>query len=154
MLDHLGRRTGLTQAQRALDGAAHALTGGTAAAADDAYAAALDRWLSLGAADLAERTGAVLDDLGLAMDLATPMTALSGGQAARVGLAALLLSRYDILLLDEPTNDLDLDGLDRLERFVVQLRTGMVVVSHDREFLARCVSTVVELDLAQQRVGV
>ena len=58
------------------------------------------------------------------------MTALSGGQAARVGLAALLLSRYDILLLDEPTNDLDLDGLDRLERFVVQLRTGMVVVSH------------------------
>ena len=121
---------------------------------DDAYAAALDRWLSLGAADLAERTGAVLDDLGLAVDLATPMTALSGGQAARVGLAALLLSRYDILLLDEPTNDLDLDGLDRLERFVVQLRTGMVVVSHDREFLARCVSTVVELDLAQQRAGV
>ena len=47
-----------------------------------------------------------------------PMTALSGGQAARAGLAALLLSRYDVLLLDEPTNDLDLDGLDRLERFV------------------------------------
>ena len=46
------------------------------------------------------------------------MTALSGGQAARVGLAALLLSRFDVLLLDEPTNDLDLDGLDRLERFV------------------------------------
>ena len=46
------------------------------------------------------------------------MTALSGGQAARVGLAALLLSRYDVLLLDEPTNDLDLDGLDRLEDFV------------------------------------
>ena len=68
VLDHLGRRTGVTQAQRALDGAAHALSGGTAAAADDAYAAALDRWLSLGAADLAERTGAVLDDLGLAVD--------------------------------------------------------------------------------------
>ena len=68
VLDHLGRRTGVSQAQRALDGAAHALTGGTAAAADDAYAAALDRWLSLGAADLAERTGAVLDDLGLAVD--------------------------------------------------------------------------------------
>ena len=46
------------------------------------------------------------------------MTALSGGQAARAGLAALLLSRYDVLLLDEPTNDLDLDGLERLERFV------------------------------------
>ena len=46
------------------------------------------------------------------------MTGLSGGQAARVGLAALLLSRYDVLLLDEPTNDLDLAGLDQLERFV------------------------------------
>ena len=46
------------------------------------------------------------------------MTGLSGGQAARAGLASLLLSRYDVFLLDEPTNDLDLDGLDRLEGFV------------------------------------
>lgn len=50
------------------------------------------------------------------------MTGLSGGQAARVGLAALLLSRFDIVFLDEPTNDLDLDGLDRLESFVRGLR--------------------------------
>ena len=82
------------------------------------------------------------------------MTALSGGQAARAGLASLLLSRYDVFLLDEPTNDLDLDGLDRLERFVTGLRAGVVVVSHDREFLARTVTRVVELDLAQQQVGV
>jgi len=82
------------------------------------------------------------------------MTALSGGQAARAGLAALLLSRYDVLLLDEPTNDLDLDGLERLERFVSGLRSPTIVVSHDREFLARTVTRVVELDLAQQRVGV
>ena len=61
---------------------------------------------------------AVTDDLGLAVDLDLPMTALSGGQAARVGLAALLLSRYDAYLLDEPTNDLDADGLDLLEDFV------------------------------------
>ena len=82
------------------------------------------------------------------------MTALSGGQAARAGLAALLLSRYDVLLLDEPTNDLDLDGLERLERFVTGLRAPAVIVSHDREFLARTVTRVVELDLAQQQVGV
>ena len=82
------------------------------------------------------------------------MTGLSGGQGARVGLAALLLSRFDVLLLDEPTNDLDLDGLQRLESFVQGQRVGMVVVSHDREFLARCVTTVVELDLAQQAVSV
>ena len=51
--------------------------------------------------------GTVADDLGLTVDLDHPTTALSGGQAARVGLAALLLSRYDLYLLDEPTNDLD-----------------------------------------------
>ncbi len=77
------------------------------------------------------------------------MTGLSGGQAARVGLAALLLSRFDIALLDEPTNDLDLDGLERLEDFVRGLRGGVVLVSHDREFLARSVTRVLELDLAQ-----
>ncbi len=56
-------------------------------------------------------------------------------------------------LLDEPTNDLDLDGLDRLESFVTGLRAGTVLVSHDREFLARTVTQVVELDLAQQQVN-
>src|SRR5660398_110949 len=75
-------------------------------------------------------------DLGLDVDPSHPMTGLSGGQAARVGLAALLLSRFDVLLLDEPTNDLDLDGLARLESFVRAQRAGIVVVSHDREFLA------------------
>ena len=115
---------------------------------------ALDRWLALGGADLDERAEAVADDVGLGVALDTPMTALSGGQAARAGLAALLLSRYDVLLLDEPTNDLDLDGLERLERFVAGLRSPAVVVSHDREFLARTVNRIVELDLAQQQVGV
>ncbi len=153
----LARRTGVAAAQTALDEATLALAeGGTVDGqpADDAYGTALERWLALGAADLDERAGAVAADLGLAIDLQTPMTALSGGQAARAGLASLLLSRYDLFLLDEPTNDLDLSGLDRLERFVTGLRTGVVVVSHDREFLARTVTRVVELDLAQQEVNV
>jgi ATPase subunit of ABC transporter with duplicated ATPase domains len=149
----LGRRTGVTSAQAAMDAAAEALGTG-APGADDTYAAALDRWLALGGADLDERTGEVVAEVGLGVDLDTPMTALSGGQAARAGLAALLLSRYDVLLLDEPTNDLDLDGLERLERFVQGLRSPAVIVSHDREFLARTVNRVVELDLVQQKVGV
>jgi ATPase subunit of ABC transporter with duplicated ATPase domains len=150
---HLARRTGVALAEKAMEQATVALAEGRDGA-DDVYAAVLERWLSLGGADLDERTDAVLADLGLVVDTAMPMTGLSGGQAARVGLAALLLSRFDVLLLDEPTNDLDLDGLDRLERFVTGQRVGMVVVSHDREFLARCVTMVVELDLAQQSVGV
>jgi ATPase subunit of ABC transporter with duplicated ATPase domains len=149
----VGRRTGVAQAHAEMDAAAEALGAGEPGA-DDGYAAALDRWLALGGADLDERAGAVADDVGLGVALDTPMTALSGGQAARAGLAALLLSRYDVLLLDEPTNDLDLDGLERLERFVGGLRSPAVVVSHDREFLARTVNRVVELDLAQRRVGV
>jgi ATPase subunit of ABC transporter with duplicated ATPase domains len=71
---------------------------------------------------------------------------LSGGEAARVNLAALLLARYDVFLLDEPTNDLDLDGLARLERWVADLDAGLVMVSHDREFMRRTVTHVAELD--------
>ena len=56
------------------------------------------------------------------------MSQLSGGQAARASLAALLLSRFDVVLLDEPTNDLDFDGLDRLEGFLAnQYKPGDVM---------------------------
>lgn len=155
----LARRTGVTDVQNELDAATEALaeTDGPESAQEarnNAYADALERWLALGAADLDERAVQVASEIGLDADLETPMTALSGGQAARAGLASLLLSRYDIFLLDEPTNDLDLDGLARLEKFVTGLRAGVVVVSHDREFLARTVTRVVELDLAQQQISV
>ncbi|MEU0806453.1 ABC-F family ATP-binding cassette domain-containing protein [Streptomyces sp. NPDC005970] len=148
----LARRTGVAAAQTALDTATQELVDG-APGADDAYAIALERWLALGAADLDERADEVAASLGLDISLDRPMTALSGGQAARAGLASLLLSRYDVFLLDEPTNDLDLDGLRRLETFVQGLRAGTVLVSHDREFLARTVDKVLELDLAQQQVN-
>jgi ATPase subunit of ABC transporter with duplicated ATPase domains len=148
VLDHLERRTGCTQATVEMDAAAAALGDETAASAE-AYSSALERWLASGAADLDERIPVVLADLGLDVDGAALMTSLSGGQAARVGLAALLLSRFDLVLLDEPTNDLDLDGLERLEAFVRGIRGGVVLVSHDREFLARSVTRVLELDLAQ-----
>ena len=149
--DHLGRRTGVTPAQAALDAAADAFGAGEEGA-DDAYSEALERWLALGGADLESRLGTVADDLGLTVDLDHPMTALSGGQAARVGLAALLLSRYDLYLLDEPTNDLDAAGLDLLEEFVDRSEAAIVVVSHDREFLSRTVTAVVEIDRSLQRV--
>ncbi len=146
---YIARRTGCAEATREMDATASALGDPDAVGADDAYASALERWLASGAADLDERMPQVLADLGLAVGSDAEMTGLSGGQAARVGLAALLLSRFDIALLDEPTNDLDLDGLERLEAFVKGLRGGVVLVSHDREFLARSVTRVLELDLAQ-----
>ncbi len=154
---YIGRRTGCSAATAEMDAAAAAL-GDPSRTFDgidpaDAYSTALERWLASGAADLEERIPAVLAELGMSFGDegagTALMTSLSGGQAARVGLAALLLSRFDIVLLDEPTNDLDLDGLERLESFVQGLRGGVVLVSHDREFLARCVTRVLELDLAQ-----
>ena len=75
-----------------------------------------------------------------------PTSSLSGGEAARSSLAALLLARFDVFLLDEPTNDLDLDGLARLERWITDLSAAVVLVSHDRTFLARTVTDVLELD--------
>ncbi|MFF0558284.1 ABC-F family ATP-binding cassette domain-containing protein [Streptomyces sp. NPDC004266] len=149
--EFLARRTGVAAAQTAMDEATQGLVDGTPGA-DDAYAVTLERWLNLGGADLDERAEEVADSLGLTVGLDQPMTALSGGQAARAGLASLLLSRYDVFLLDEPTNDLDLEGLERLESFVKGLRAGTVVVSHDREFLTRTVTKVLELDLAQQQI--
>ena len=147
----LARRTGVAAADEAMQAAADALAAGTPGADED-YSRALERWLALGGADLDERAGAVTGGLGLTAELDQAMTALSGGQAARASLASLLLSRYDVFLLDEPTNDLDLDGLAQLETFVQGLRAGTVLVSHDREFLTRTVTRVVELDLAQQQV--
>ena len=108
---------------------------------------ALDRWLALGGADLDARVGEVWAGLGLEPQLLDQVTiTLSGGEAARAGLAALQLARFDVFLLDEPTNDLDLDGLDRLERWIIGLPAAVVLVSHDRTFLARTVTDVVELD--------
>ena len=147
----LARRTGVAPAHEALDAAAEALGAG-ADGADDTFSEALERWLALGGGDFEARLDTVVGDLGLAVDLDLPMTALSGGQAARVGLAALLLSRFDLYLLDEPTNDLDADGLDLLEDFVDRSEAPIVVVSHDREFLSRTVTSVVEIDRSLQRV--
>ena len=143
---YLARRTGVAAAAERADAA----TAGMAAevtGAGDAYSEAFESWLALGGADLEPRAESVLRDLGLDPALLDRDTAaLSGGQAARASLAAILLSRFDVLLLDEPTNDLDFEGLDRLERFVAERPGGAVIVSHDRAFLERTVTRVLELD--------
>jgi ATPase subunit of ABC transporter with duplicated ATPase domains len=142
----LARRTGVADADTRLGVATEALARGEPGS-DESYAAALDRWLALGGPDFDARAGAVTAELGVPAGLLEHATAhLSGGQAARVQLAALLLARFDVFLLDEPTNDLDLNGLDRLERFVVGLTAPLIVVSHDRTFLERTVTAVAEID--------
>jgi ATPase subunit of ABC transporter with duplicated ATPase domains len=152
LAEYLARRTGVGEAQAELDRAAGALATADRGA-DALYSAALDRYLSLGGPDLEARAGTVCADLALpASLLCLGMSQLSGGQAARAALAALLLSRFDIVLLDEPTNDLDFDGLERLEDFLDRRRGGLVVVSHDRTFLERIVTSVGEIDAGSHKL--
>ncbi len=144
--DYLARRTGVAEADARVHEATDAMAADAPGAAG-AYAHALEGWLALGGADLQQRSETVLRDLGLDPALLGLETvALSGGEAARGALAAILLSRFDVLLLDEPTNDLDFDGLERLERFVAERPGGAVIVSHDRAFLERTVTRVLEID--------
>ncbi|NND73577.1 MAG: ABC-F family ATP-binding cassette domain-containing protein [Ilumatobacter sp.] len=151
--EFLARRTGVAAAQTELDRAVEDLAGG-AAGAEDRYSVALERWLGLGAADFASRVGETWAGLGLSSTLLDQATAtLSGGEAARSSLASLLLARFDVLLLDEPTNDLDLDGLRRLEELVVGLDAPVVLVSHDRTFLERTITDVVEIDHHDHRTN-
>ena len=144
LLAYLARRTGVAGAADDLDRLTAALARNPSLV--DTYTEALERFLALGGDDLEARAGAVCADVGLAPDrLSLEMGALSGGQAARAALAAILLSRFDVFLLDEPTNNLDFAGLDRLEQFVAGLSGAVVVVSHDRAFLDRAVDRIVEI---------
>ena len=145
VLGYLARRTGIAAAERRLDELASALAQHPERAVD--HVEALDRFLALGGEDFEARARAVAAEVGIAAGrLSSPAGALSGGQRARVALAAILLSRFDVLLLDEPTNDLDFEGLALLERFLASTASALVVVSHDRELLDRVATRIVELE--------
>jgi ATPase subunit of ABC transporter with duplicated ATPase domains len=150
LLRYLARRTGVADAEARLDELTRTLEHDPAAA--DAHGDALERFLALGGADLEARAAVVCDDVGLPGGLlGRPAGALSGGEAARAALAGILLARFEVFLLDEPTNDLDFEGLDVLETFLSSLRGAAVIVSHDRDFLDRTVTRIVELDEGSRR---
>ncbi len=130
---YLARRTGVASAAAEMDELARRLE--REPRLSERHAAALDRFLLLGGGDLAARARTVCAELGLDASLDAGLGALSGGETARAQLAAVLLARF-----------LDFTGLDRLERFVLNLPGSVVVVSHDRDFLDRTVERIVELD--------
>ena len=94
----------------------------------------------------------ILGGLGFAPeDHARPLREFSGGFRMRAALGALLMQQPDYLLLDEPTNHLDLEAVQWLEQFLLDARSALVVVSHDRMFLNRLVTTIAEIDDGQVR---
>ncbi len=150
VLGELAHRTGVGSAEEELQDAAAALA--RDGAGEERYAAALERFLALGGGNFEARARSTCAELGLTVDLARPASELSGGEATRLELAAILLSRFDLLLLDEPTNDLDFDGLERLERFLASYSGGLVVVSHDRALLDRAVTRILAIEPSSRRV--
>ena len=96
-----------------------------------------------------EITG-VLKGLGFQEEeFSRPVSTLSGGQKTRVSLGKLLLSKPDILLLDEPTNHLDLNSITWLETYLLNYTGAVLIVSHDRYFLNRIVTKVIEIEAGQ-----
>jgi ATPase subunit of ABC transporter with duplicated ATPase domains len=145
LLNYLGRRTGVAEASAELDRQTELLA--TDPSAVDAYSDALDTFIAAGGGDFETRVGTVAAEVGLPPDrLQVPVIDYSGGQSARARLAAVLLTRADVLLLDEPTNDLDFAGLDLLESAVGRFDGAVVMVSHDRAFLDRAATRVLEIE--------
>lgn len=110
------------------------------------YAEKLEELEIAGGYDIHHKTEEILQGLGFSnADLQRPYKEFSGGWRMRVLLAKMILMNPDVLLLDEPTNHLDLPSIEWLEKYLVHYRGSVVIVSHDRYFLDRMVTKIVEL---------
>ncbi|WP_418958225.1 ribosomal protection-like ABC-F family protein [Streptomyces tritici] len=120
----------------------------------DGYAALLAAYEARGGADADRRVGTTLRRLGerTALDRNRPLATLSGGQRSRLALAAVLAADPELLLLDEPTNDLDDEAVAWLEERLRAHRGTVVAVSHDRTFLDRVTTAVLEVDHERRTV--
>lgn len=102
---------------------------------------------------LEERVQEALSRVELAADLHTPLRTLSGGQRTRAGLASAIFAQPDFLLLDEPTNNLDQGGREAVLAMIKDWKTGLIVVSHDRDLLERVDAIVEMTSLGARRYG-
>ena len=103
-----------------------------------------------GGFEYAAKAEAILLGLGFGRETWSLETEkLSGGQQNRLGLARLLLAEPDVLLLDEPTNHLDVNAVEWLEEFLASYKPAYVIISHDRYFLDRCCTRIVEIELGR-----
>jgi len=112
----------------------------------DDYSHALHDFEVAGGYEMEHRTAEVLEGLGFSTaDLERPYDQFSGGWRMRVLLAKMMLQQPELLLLDEPTNHLDLPSIEWLERYLISYPGSVVIVSHDRYFLDRMVTKIVEV---------
>jgi|GEM_PF-680768 len=133
--------TGVAAAYRAFDKASQNM-----ADDEDAYTVALEKLETLGAYTLDERLPKALKEVGLDPQIVSKLVSeLSGGQQTKLALAAIIVAQYDVFLLDEPTNNLDIAGIEQLEKFIGQSKAGFLIISHDRRFLKDIMNKIVVL---------
>ena len=119
------------------------------ASGDDArIAAASEAMDAANAWDYEDRLRQMLSQLGIT-DLNKPVGQLSGGQRKRVALAKVILEEPQLVLLDEPTNHLDIESIEWLESFLQRSRMALLMVTHDRYFLDRVCTRIIEIDRSQ-----
>jgi macrolide transport system ATP-binding/permease protein len=121
----------------------------------ETYGSASTRFQERGGYDLDATIGRVLNGLQIDYLARTRLVqTLSGGEKARMGLAALLLRSPDVLFLDEPTNHLDFASLEWLESYLTAYRGALLIVSHDRRFLNRIINQIFEIDEHQHELKI
>lgn len=115
---------------------------------DTRIAAASEAMDAANAWDYEDRLRQMLSQLGIT-DLNKPVGQLSGGQRKRVALAKVILEEPQLVLLDEPTNHLDIESIEWLESFLQRSRVALLMVTHDRYFLDRVCTRIIEIDRSQ-----
>jgi macrolide transport system ATP-binding/permease protein len=147
LAEALGALRQLEARMRALEEAMATAEGDALSHALEEYGEVAMRFQERGGYELEHRIDRVLAGLGLAaLPRERLVATLSGGERARVGLAALLLRAPDALLLDEPTNHLDFASIGWLEDYLASYPGAVAIVSHDRQFLNRTVTQILEVD--------
>ena len=137
----------LLELEAAVEQAARALDTDHSAAAIEKHADLSERFQRDGGLTFRARTRSALLGLGFReSELELPVSALSGGQKSKIGLARLLLSAPGLMLLDEPTNHLDIPSVEWLEDFLLNCPSACIIVSHDRYFLDKVTNRTFELE--------
>ena len=137
----------LMELEAAVEQAARALDTDHSAAAIEKHADLSERFQRDGGLTFRARTRSALLGLGFReSELELPVSALSGGQKSKIGLARLLLSAPGLMLLDEPTNHLDIPSVEWLEDFLLNCPSACIIVSHDRYFLDKVTNRTFELE--------
>ncbi len=144
--------TSIQNAMRTMEADMGTVTGNALETLMNAYDEAQKKYEILGGYDIDEKLGRIITGLKLNSFINQSFETLSGGEKTRAMLGRLLLEAPDILLLDEPTNHLDVESVEWLEGFLKEYKGAVITISHDRYFLDRTVTQIIEIEQKKNKV--